>query len=53
MYIARQPVASGVRHTLVPLYRILENPSACPRTAPSAAAEGTVVVAAADLVVEA
>lgn len=53
MYIARQPVASGVCHTLVPLYRIPENPSACPRTAPSAAAEGTVVVAAADLVVEA
>jgi hypothetical protein len=46
VYIARQLPASGAPHTLVQLCHIPEKPSACPRTAPSAAAEGTVVVAA-------
>ncbi|KAF5591567.1 hypothetical protein FPANT_5655 [Fusarium pseudoanthophilum] len=54
VYIARQLVASGVPHTLVRLYRIPGKSFACPRTAPSAAAEGTfVVVVAAGLAVEA
>lgn len=53
VYIAWQLVASGVPHTLVPLYRIPEKSFACRRTALSAAAEGTSVVAAADPAVEA
>ncbi|KAF9766695.1 hypothetical protein IL306_000859 [Fusarium sp. DS 682] len=45
VYIERQLAASGALHTPVQLHHTPGKPSACPRTAPSADAEGTFVVA--------
>jgi hypothetical protein len=50
--IALQLAAGDDSHMLAPLYHIPGKPSVCPHTAPSVAAEGTPVAAAAVLVAE-